>query len=709
MKEYRIKGLSCPNCSLELEQQIRQLENGDSASISYNSGKLNVDEKVNIEEVEKVLASDNASIMKVNHDHHNGHDHDHGNQKTLILLLSISATIFLVTLFMENQVDTSLVIFYLLAMALSGYQTFLKGLKNLFRFKFNIETLMTIALIGAVSIGEWKEGTLVAILFGLNELLEGYGMEKARKSMEKLLDIAPKEATIIQDGMEQVVSIQSLKVNDIVLVRSGGKIPSDGMIVSGNSSVNESAITGESMPIEKSSGEEVFGGSINNEGVLKVQITKAYEDSSLAKILHLVEEAQDTKTPTELFINRFSKYYTPSIMIISGIVMVVPPLLFGGSWGEWFYQGLAVLIVGCPCALILSSPIANISGITSNARNGILVKGSVFLEQLGKIDTLAFDKTGTLTKGQPYVQEYEAFDQKSFFTVAAAIEKSSSHPLAKAVMKKIEEYSIDHKEADEIETVSGQGIIAQVDGQKYWVGNEKNIEHLTIPVPIQHKITAMKKEGLTLVIVASQHQILGIFGIADQIREESHSVVKALHETGIKNTVMLTGDHEKTAEKVAKQVGVKRYYGNLLPEEKVEMIKALTKQGKVAMIGDGINDAPALASADLGIAMGKGTDSAIETADIVLMQDHLEKLPDAISIAKRVNRTIKLNISLALGLKLIALLLTVPGLLTLWIAILADMGATILVTLISLTILWQGKEDKGYSSKDDVESNLQTS
>ncbi|TLS38899.1 heavy metal translocating P-type ATPase [Pseudalkalibacillus caeni] len=713
MKEYRLQGLSCPNCAQDLEDQIKKLENGESAKLSYNSGKLKVDDNIKLDEVEKILASDNASLVKEkqNHDHghDHGHDHDHGNQKTLILLLSISTAIFLAAIFTESKVDASLAIFYLLAMALSGYQTFLKGIKNLFQLKFNIETLMTIALIGAVSIGEWKEGTLVAILFGLNELLEGYGMEKARKSMEKLLDIAPKEATIIQDGQEKIVSIQSLKINDTVLVRAGEKIPSDGTIVSGTSSVNEAAITGESMPVEKQVGEEVFGGSINNEGVLKVQITKAYEDSSLAKILHLVEEAQDTKTPTELFINRFSKYYTPLIMVISAIVMVFPPLLFGGSWGEWFYQGLAVLIVGCPCALILSSPIANISGITRNARNGILIKGSVFLEQLGKIDTLAFDKTGTLTIGEPFVQKYEVFDQERFFPVASAVEKSSSHPLAKAVMRKIEEFSIVTKEAEDIETVSGQGIVAKVDGQRYWVGNEKNIEHLVIPDPIKKKINEMKNDGLTLVIVADKDQILGIFGISDQIREESRSVVAKLHQVGIKNTVMLTGDHEKTAEKVAKQVGVKSYFGDLLPEEKVQQVKSLTNNGKVAMIGDGINDAPALATADLGIAMGKGTDSAIETADIVLMQDHLGKLPDAISIAKRVNRTIRLNLSLALGLKLIALLLTIPGWLTLWIAILADMGATILVTLISLTILWQGKQKRDPSSNEEVKGEVQLS
>lgn len=550
---------------------------------------------------------------------------------------------------------------------------------------------MTIALIGAFGIGEWKDGTLVAILFGLIDYLEGLGMEKARSSMEKLLEVAPKEATVIENGQEFVVSISSLEIGDIVLVRAGEKIPSDGIVVEGKSSVNESAITGESLPVEKDVDETVFGGSINNEGILRVRITKAYEDSSLAKILHLVEEAQETKTPTEQFINRFAKYYTPIIMIISALVMVVPPLFLGGDWGTWFYQGLAVLIVGCPCALILSSPIAIVSGITRNARNGILVKGGVFLEQLGKIDTIAFDKTGTLTKGEPFVEKYIQYEP-DFFEIAGSIEKTSSHPIAKAVMKKIEEKQIQLIEPDEINTVSGQGIIAKINWIEYRVGNEKSMMHLSFSEKRLNDIKEFKDKGLTIVLVSDQEKLLGMFGIADEIRAESKDVIASLHKVGINNTVMLTGDHQKTAEKVANVVGLTNYYGNLLPEEKVDKVKELTTKGKVAMIGDGINDAPSLATADLGIAMGKGTDSAIETADVVLMQDHLGKLPSVIAISKRVNKIIKLSIGLALGLKLIALLLTIPGLLTLWIAILSDMGATILVTLISLTILWEKKK-----------------
>lgn len=718
MKEYRVKGLSCANCTLALESEIRNLEFGETATLNFNSGRLKLDEKVPMDEVIRILKSDGASIQTDSppmhkgrqhghhgHDHGHGHehghdhgrdhghdhDHSHGHTRWIIQSLVLSTVLYFVALLGGDRFSEWIqIVLYVIATLLSGYSTFLKGLKNLFKLKFNIDTLMTIALVGAASIGDWKEATLVAILFGLNELLEGLGMEKARQSMETLLQAAPKVANKLEDGNEVTVPIERLQIGDIVVVKPGEKIPSDGAVIGGRSSVNEAAITGESLPVDKAVGEPVFGGSINNEGVLHVKIDKAYQDSSLAKILHLVQEAQETKTPTELFINKFAKYYTPLIIFIAALVILAPPLLFGGDWQTWLYQGLAVLIVGCPCALILSSPIAIVSGITRNARNGILVKGGVYLEQLGKLDTIAFDKTGTLTKGEPYVEKSITYDE-NFYSIAGAIESASTHPLAKAVMAEVRLRGVDMPEADDIQTVSGQGITATVDGTTYWLGNEKSMARLAIPEQVQAEIRALKDQGLTLVLLADAHHVLGMFGIADQIREESEDVIRELHRNGIRRTVMLTGDHKVTAEKVAKQVGVTEYYGNLLPEDKVTRVKELASSGTVGMIGDGINDAPALASAQIGIAMGKGTDSAIETADVVLMQDHLGKLPEAIRIARKVNRIIRFNIAIALGLKIIALLLTIPGWLTLWIAILSDMGATVFVTLVSLTVLIQRK------------------
>ncbi|REJ05353.1 heavy metal translocating P-type ATPase [Halobacillus trueperi] len=683
MKEYKLQGLSCANCAAEMEEEIRKLNHGEDSELQFSSSKLRVQNGVDMEKVRRILKSDGASLV----DDEGAHDHSHGpNMKQLVI---ISSLIFGATFLLEGMVAPFIMIgMYLAAIAISGYQTFWKGLKNLSRLKFNIDTLMTIALIGAVAIGEWKEATLVAILFGLNEYLEGLGMEKARSSMEQLLKVAPKQATrLLADGTEEVVGIEDLKEGDLVLVKAGEKIPSDGVVMAGYSSVNEAAITGESLPVDKKPGEKLFGGSINNEGLLKVEISKAYNDSSLAKILQLVEEAQERKTPTELFINRFAKYYTPLIMVMAGLVMVFPPLLFSATWGGSFYQGLAVLIVGCPCALILSSPIAILSGITKNARNGILVKGGAFLEQLGKIESIAFDKTGTLTKGEPKVRAVNVYEEGRFFSVAQAVERNSSHPIAKAILEDSRVQQANSLEPSSVDTIPGKGVRAVIEEKTYYVGSEQTLTHLTVSEDVKADIDKLKEDGFTLVIISDEKEVLGMFGVADEVREESRTLMKRLHSLGIKHTIMLTGDHEKTAGKVAAEIGVTDVHAQLLPDQKVEKVDELKRNSKLAMIGDGINDAPALAMADLGIAMGKGTDSAIETADIVLMQDHLGKLPNAFRIAKRVNAVVKWNIGIALGLKVIALLLTIPGWLTLWFAILADMGATILVTLISLTIL----------------------
>ncbi len=684
MKEHKITGLSCGHCALKLEEQIQQLPGGERAKVQFNSSKIVLDENMDMDSVRSILSSENVRFES---------DGEPKGPNWLMIGLYVSVASFIAALITEHMLNITYVsiVFYAVATIASGYSTFLKGLRNLTKLKFDINTLMTVALVGAVAIGEWKEAALVAILFGINELLESYGMEKARRSMESLLKVAPKEALLLRDGKTEVISIEELEVDDVVLVKTGQKIPSDGVVVYGKSSVNEAAITGESLPVEKEDGETVFGGSINNEGVLHVRITKTYNQSALSKILALVQEAQESKTPTELFINRFANYYTPIIMVVSALVLLVPPLLLNEPWGEWFYQGLAVLIVGCPCALILSSPIAILSGITVNARNGILIKGGAYLEQLGKINVIAFDKTGTLTLGEPHVVAEKSF-HPDFYKVAYAIEKSSSHPLAKAVVAKCREVGAEEVEADEMTTVSGQGITAVIDHKTYRLGNERIIGSTLASEDVKSVIDSFKEEGNTIVLVASDTEILGVFAIADEIRKESPDIISLLHEKGIKETVMLTGDHPLVADKVAKKTGVSSFFGGLLPEDKVEKVRSLKKHGKVAMIGDGINDAPALATADLGIAMGKGTDSAIETADIVLMQDHLGKLPDAVQVSRKVNTIIKWNIGLSLGLKLLALLLTIPGWLTLWIAILSDMGATILVTLISLTILLHNRK-----------------
>ncbi|WP_422659082.1 heavy metal translocating P-type ATPase [Paenibacillus sp. EC2-1] len=735
LTEYRVQGLSCPNCTREMQEEIQKLEHGKNAKLSYNSGKLTLSPNVDLKRVEGILKSDGARIVNLtdsiaatstnagqpghSHDHSNhahshdhgeghshGHDHSHSEGKKMKWLLSISAVFYLLTFVLTDQVPAPVVItLYAAAMIMSGYTTFLRGLRNLTKFKFNMDTLMTVALVGAVIIGEWREATLVAILFGLNEMLEGYGMNRARKSMEALLAAAPKEAELLRDGEAVRVPISSLSPGDIVRVRPGEKIPSDGIISQGTGAVNEAAITGESVPVTKREGDMVFGGSVSTDGLLNVEITKAYEDSSLAKIMHLVQEAQDSKTPTELFIDKFAKYYTPAIMIIALFVTIIPPLLFGQPWMTWVYQGLSILIVGCPCSLVLSSPIALVSGMTRAARNGILVKGGVHMEQLGRLQAIAFDKTGTLTRGEPAVYAETVYNKDKFYAITGSVEQSSLHPLAKAVMKHLADKQPNKTFAEPLQStvLPGEGVRAEVDGKLYWVGSEEVLRHVegeqeSVMATVRNDIRLLKEQGYTIIVAADKHSVLGLFGLADEIRPETPEVIRQLHQAGITNTVMLTGDHEQSAQSIAKQSGVTSFFASLLPEEKVSKIKELASKQKTGMVGDGINDAPALAAADLGIAMGKGTDSAIETADVVLMQDHLGKLPNAIRTARKVNRIIRWNIAISLSLKAIALLLTIPGLLTLWIAIISDMGATILVTLLGLTILL-GKDKSPASSK----------
>ncbi|MDQ0199037.1 Cd2+/Zn2+-exporting ATPase [Neobacillus ginsengisoli] len=585
-------------------------------------------------------------------------------------------------LFSEN-------ILFAAAILLGGFSLFKTGIKNLLRLNFDMKTLMTIAIIGAAIIGEWREGAVVVILFAISEVLESYSMDKARASIRTLMEMAPSEAVVVRNGKELTLKAEDIEIGDIMLIKPGQMIAMDGVIVEGASAINQAAITGESVPVEKVIDDEVYAGTLNQEGFLKVKVTKHSEDTTIAKIVHLVEEAQGEKAPSQRFVDRFAKYYTPVIMAIAALVALVPPMVFAASWKEWIYQGLAVLVVGCPCALVISTPVSIVTAIGNAARNGVLIKGGSFLEEAGALKAIAFDKTGTLTKGIPIVTDFIHFGKKEpseLLAMIAALESRSQHPLSSAIIKKANGLSLDYA-IEQFTSITGKGLTGTIDGTEFRIGNLKLFEF--IPEKITEQIFELQNQGKTVMIAGTEKEILALIAVADEVRESSKGVVERLHHLGIKQTILLTGDNQATAHAIGRNVGVKSLEAELLPEEKLEAIKKLKEQfGRVAMVGDGVNDAPALASATVGIAMGgAGTDTALETADIALMNDDLTKLPFTIKLSRKTLQIIKQNITFSIVVKLLALLLVVPGWLTLWIAIFADMGTTLLVTLNGLRLL----------------------
>lgn len=613
----------------------------------------------------------------------------------------IASLVFLLIGWVSAQINgeesISSILAYGASILVGGHRLFTTGLKNLFRLEFDMRTLMTIAVIGAAIIGEWGEGATVVILFAISEVLESYSMDKARQSIRSLMDIAPKEALIRRGNQEFTVEVDDIRIGDILIVKPGQKIAMDGIVVKGISAVNQAAITGESVPVSKTIDDGVFAGTLNEEGLLEVKVTKHVDDTTIAKIIHLVEEAQAERAPSQAFVDRFAKYYTPVIMLISLLVAVLPPLLFDGDWSKWIYQGLAVLVVGCPCALVISTPVSIVTAIGNAARNGVLIKGGIHLEEMGAIKAIAFDKTGTLTEGIPVVTDYITQDKTNsneLLTIIAALENGSQHPLASAIMKKAEQENLPYQDLaiEDFSSITGKGIKGRVNDNIYYVGSPNLFDEILtngIPSNLKEAITELQNKGKTVMVTGTETEILALLAVADEVRGNSKSVIQKLHSLGIQKTIMLTGDNKGTANAIGKQVGVSDIQANLLPQDKLTFIKELrNKYDRVAMVGDGVNDAPALAASSVGIAMGgAGTDTALETADIALMADDLGKLPFTLKLSKKTLNIIKQNITFALGIKLVALLLVIPGWLTLWIAIFADMGATLIVTLNGLRLL----------------------
>lgn len=693
---YRVQGFTCINCAAQFERNVKALPGVKEANVNFGAAKISVEGEVTLEELEKAGAFENLRLFPEKQ-RIIAEKEPLWKNKTNVRTL-ISAALLLIAWLIGDMYGENHwlpISVYAASILIGGFSLFIKGFKNLIALRFDMNTLMTIAILGATMIGEWGEGAMVVFLFVISEALERYSMEKARQSISSLLDIAPTEAIIRRSGQEMQIPVDDIQIGDIMIVKPGQKLAMDGKIVKGTSSLNQAAITGEAIPVKKTVGDEVFAGTLNEHGLLEVKVTKTVENTTIAKIIHLVEEAQAERAPSQAFVDQFAKYYTPVIILIAFGVAVIPPLFFGGEWSKWIYEGLAILVVGCPCALVISTPVAIVTAIGNAARNGVLIKGGIYLEEAGSLSAIAFDKTGTLTRGVPIVTNLIALQDQSAnegLAIAAALEKGSQHPLASAIVRKAEEEHLHVHDVEDFSSLTGKGVKATVNGSEYYIGSPRLFEEL-LPIDrmkeIQSQIEQLQSEGKTVMILGTSEQAITLIAVADEVRKGSKDAVQKLHTMGITKTLLLTGDNKATAYAIGEKVGITDVKGELLPQDKLETIKQLKESGqRVGMVGDGINDAPALATATVGIAMGgAGTDTALETADIALMADDLEKLPFTIKLSRKTLQIIKQNITFSLAIKLIALLLVIPGWLTLWIAIFADMGATLIVTLNGLRLL----------------------
>lgn len=694
-RRYRLTGLSCTSCSAKFEKNVQELEGVSEAKVNYGAAKLTVTGQASIAELEQAGAFDNIKVkpeqeIDTEARHQKPAFWRENRSQLIAAVLIILAFVSQLTMMGEPRFLTASL--FIAAIIIGGYALFIEGIKDLIKFDFSMATLMTIAIIGAALIGDFAEGAIVVILFAISETLERYAADRARQSISSLVKVAPKVATIRRNDLEQTIAVQDIQINDVMLIKPGQKIAMDGIVIKGESTVNQAAITGEALPVDKQLSDEVFAGTLNEAGYLEVQVTKRAADTTLAKIIQLVEAAQGERAPAQAFVDKFAKIYTPFIILLATLIVILPPLFFGGDWQRWFYQGLSVLVVGCPCSLVISTPVSIVSAIGNAARHGVLVKGGIYLEEMGKLQAIAFDKTGTLTEGKPTVTDFvvldDQFEATDLLQKISALEIYSQHPLASAIVALSQKRGIDATpiSIENFKSLTGRGVQGDIYGITYLIGSP------TLFVS-DSKIDTIKQDfhrkSKTVIYFGTSDQVLAVIGLQDAVRQTSRQTIQALQTLGVKETVMLTGDNQATADQIGREVGVSAVKANLMPADKLKEIQALQATfGRVAMIGDGVNDAPALAMANVGIAMGvAGTDTALETADITLMGDDLARLPFIVRLSRSTLRTIKQNITFSLALKVIALLLVIPGWLTLWIAILADMGATILVTLNGIRLM----------------------
>ena len=630
------------------------------------------------------------------------HGHDDGvlPQSTLVTAAGILTGLGLLLGWLHIGPAWLEIAAFALATLAGGLLVFPAAWQALLKRRLDMNVLMTVAVAGAWLIGESAEAAAVVFLFALSELLEAWAATRARRAVTALLELSPETAILRSaDGSEREVPVAEVAIGTEILVKSGSRIALDGEVISGNSSVDQAPITGESVPVNKAAGDPVFAGTVNGEGSLTVRVTKLAGDSTLAKIIKLVGEAEQQKPPTQRWVDRFAAIYTPAVFVAAIGVAIVPPLVLGQEWTPWVYRALVLLVIACPCALVIATPVSIVSGLTALARRGVLVKGGIYLEAVGKLRALAVDKTGTITQGKPQVVAITAtaaLTEAEILRAAAAINSHSTHPLATAIVDAARARNITFTPAAAYQSVTGQGARATLDGHPHFIGNHQMAHEAGVCTPkVEAILTNIESQGQSLAVLGHfphddcKGEILGIIAIADTLRPEVTEALRKIHAAGIEKVIMLSGDNQRTASAIAKLAGIDEAIGDLMPEQKVAHVRKLVSQyHHVGMIGDGVNDAPALAVANVGFAMGAiGSDTAIETADIALMKDDLTKVADAILTGRRTLRIIRFNVTFALAIKAVFLILAFLGIAGLWLAILADTGATLLVIMNSLRLL----------------------
>lgn len=703
--KFRIGGMDCPSCATKIETAVRRVAGVGTADVALGSQTLTLsytgpDPSQAVQKQVVDLSYEIAPFSRATHDaaadHHQLEDGPWWRSRKAMLTilcaaaLGLAYTIGLAWPAFGQWAFIGAMAVGLLPIASRAIAAARAG------SPFSIEMLMTIAAIGALFIGATEEAAVVVVLFLIGELLEGVASARARASIRGLADLVPKDAIVEEaSGATRTVPAADLTPNTIILARPGDRIAADGVIIDGHSAIDESPVTGESVPKGKGVGDQVFAGTINADAVLRIKVTAAAADNTIARVIRLVEEAQEGKAPTQRFIDRFSTYYTPLVLVIGALVAVVPPLAGLGSWDAWIYKGLAILLIGCPCALVISTPAAIAAGLSAGARCGLLLKGGAVLEMMRHITTVALDKTGTLTEGKPKVTDIVGLARPAaeVLALAAALEAGSSHPLAVAILARASDEGVEVPKAAESRAIAGKGVAGAVNGVDLLLASPRAAaEASALDDKIDAQVAALNDEGKTVSILLADNVAAGLIAIRDEPRADAAAGLAALKAAGIK-TVMLTGDNERTAKAIAAGLGIDPRAG-LLPEDKQRIVREMQEKGeKVAKVGDGINDAPALAAADIGIAMGGGTDVALETADAAILHGRVMDIANMIALSKATMGNIFQNITMALGLKAVFLVTTIIGITGLWPAILADTGATVLVTLNAMRLLsWRGAQ-----------------